>query len=75
MDNFNGYAMYYKEIKLIGSKGMVPKDFHTGIKVAASGKIDLHHLITHRFDLDHVKDALDLVDQRPGTALRVVVNI
>jgi len=75
MDNFNGYAMYYKEIKLIGSKGMVPKDFYTGIKIVASGKMDLHHLITHRFDLDHVKDALDLVDQRPGDALRVVVNI
>lgn len=75
MDDFNGYAMYYKEIKLIGSKGMVPKDFHTGIKLAASGKMDLHDLITHRFDLDHVKDALDLVDKRPGEALRVVVNI
>jgi L-iditol 2-dehydrogenase len=75
MDNFNGYAMYYKEIKLIGSKGMVPKDFHTGIKVVANGKMDLHHLITHRFDLDHVKEALDLVDQRPGDALRVVVTL
>jgi L-iditol 2-dehydrogenase len=75
MDNFNGYAMYYKEIKLIGSKGMVPKDFHAGIKVVSSGKMDLHDLITHRFDLDHVKDALDLVNQRPGDALRVVVNI
>ncbi|MHB8773393.1 MAG: zinc-dependent alcohol dehydrogenase [Syntrophales bacterium] len=75
MDDFNGYAMYYKEIKLIGSKGMVPKDFHTGIKVVAGGKIDLHRLITHRFDLSHVKDALDLVDKRPGDALRVVVNV
>ncbi len=75
MDNFNGYAMYYKEIKLIGSKGMVPKDFHTGIKVVAGGKMDLHHLITHRFALSQVKDALDLVDKRPGDALRVVVNV
>jgi 2-desacetyl-2-hydroxyethyl bacteriochlorophyllide A dehydrogenase len=75
MDNFNGYAMYYKEIKLIGSKGMAPKDFHMGIKIAEGGKVDLHGLITHRFDLDHVKEALDLVDQRPGDALRVVVNL
>ena len=75
MDNFNGYAMYYKEIKLVGSKGMAPKDFHMGIKIAESGKVDLHGLITHRFDLDHVKEALDLVDRRPGDALRVVVNL
>jgi L-iditol 2-dehydrogenase len=75
MDNFNGYAMYFKEIKMVGSKGMMPKDFHKGIKLMQSGKIDLHALITHRFDFDHVKDALDLVDKRPGESLRVVVNI
>jgi threonine dehydrogenase-like Zn-dependent dehydrogenase len=54
---------------------MAPKDFHMGIKIAEGGKVDLHGLITHRFDLDHVKEALDLVDQRPGDALRVVVNL
>ena len=75
MDQFNGYAMYFKELKLIGSKGMVPQDFHRGIKLVESGKVDLHALITHRFDLDHVKDALELVDKRPGESLRVVVNI
>jgi L-iditol 2-dehydrogenase len=75
MDHFNGYAMYFKELKLIGSKGMVPQDFHRGIKVVESGNVDLHALITHCFDLDHVKDALDLVDKRPGEGLRVVVNI
>jgi threonine dehydrogenase-like Zn-dependent dehydrogenase len=37
--------------------------------------MDLRSLITHRFALDHVKEALDLVDQRPGDALRVVVTI
>lgn len=37
--------------------------------------MDVHTLITHRCDLDHVKDALDLVDQKLGDALRVVVNI
>ena len=75
MDHFNGYAMYYKEIRIIGSRGMRPKDFHMGIKLMESGKLDLRALITHRFDLDHVKDALDLVDQRPGDALRVVVTV
>jgi threonine dehydrogenase-like Zn-dependent dehydrogenase len=74
-DGFNGYAMYYKELKIVGSRGMTPKDFHRGIKVLENGKMDLRSLITHRFALDHVKEALDLVDQRPGDALRVVVTI
>ncbi len=75
IDHFNGYAMYSKEIKIIGSKGMVPKDFHMGIKLVESGKMDLRDLITHRFDLNHVKDALDLVDQTPGDVLRAVIGI
>ena len=75
MDGFNGYAIYYKELKIVGSRGMTPKDFHRGIKVLETGKMDLRSLITHRFDLDHVKEALDLVDRRPGDALRVVVTI
>ena len=75
LDDFNGYAMYYKELKIIGSRGMAPVDFLRGIRMVESGRIDLHTLITHRFDLDHVKDALDLVDQRPGDALRVVVTV
>lgn len=75
IDHFNGYAMYFKELRIIGSRGMVPKDFHRGIKVVEAGKLDLRPLITHRFELDRVKEALDLVDQRPGDVLRVVVNI
>jgi 2-desacetyl-2-hydroxyethyl bacteriochlorophyllide A dehydrogenase len=75
LDHFNGYAMYYKELRLIGSRGMTPVDFHRGIRVVENGKIDLHRLITHRFALAQVKDALDLVDQRSGETLRVVVNI
>ena len=75
MDGFNGYAMYYKELKVIGSRGMTPRNFHAGIKLMESGKMDLHTLITHRFDLDHVKDAIDFVDKKSGEALRVVVTI
>jgi L-iditol 2-dehydrogenase len=75
IDHFNGYALYSKEIRISGSKGMVPKDFHMGIKLVESGKMDFNDLITHRFDLDHVKDALDLVDQTPGDVLRAVIGI
>lgn len=75
IDDFDGYDMYFKELTLVGSRGMTPKDFVSAIKMVESGGIDLKSFITHRFDLAHTKDALDLVDAKSDTALRVVVNI
>lgn len=75
MDNFYGYAMYYKELTLIGSRAANPKDFELAIKAVKDGHIDLSPIITHRYTLDQVKDALDFVYETPGKALRVVVKI
>ena len=73
--DFFGYAMYYKELTLVGSRGMTPNDFRPAIGVVESGNLDLKPLVTHRFPLERTKEALDLVDKEPGKALRVVVNI
>lgn len=75
LPDFNGYAMYYKELTLVGSRGMTPADFHAGIKVVAAGRVDLGRLVTHRFHLDRVKEAMDLVATKGGQTLRVVVSI
>jgi L-iditol 2-dehydrogenase len=73
--DFFGYAMYFKELTLVGSRGMTPNDFRSAIGVVEDGKLDLKPLVTHRFPLERTKEALDLVDKEPGSALRVVVNI
>ncbi|MEW6243879.1 MAG: alcohol dehydrogenase catalytic domain-containing protein [Bacillota bacterium] len=75
VDDFSGYAMYFKELTLVGSRGMTPADFRRAIKVVESGKVDISPFITHRFDLADTKDALDLVDKTPGRVLRVTVNV
>lgn len=75
VDNFNGYNMYFKEITLVGTRAMNRKGYENSVKVVEKGLFDLSPLITHRFDLEHTKDALDLVDKTPGKALRVIVNI
>ncbi|MCL4439155.1 MAG: alcohol dehydrogenase catalytic domain-containing protein [Firmicutes bacterium] len=75
LDNFNGYTMYYKDMSLIGTRAMTPGDFYSAIKVVETGKLDIRTIISHRFELQDVKKALDLVDKTPGDALRVVVNI
>jgi 2-desacetyl-2-hydroxyethyl bacteriochlorophyllide A dehydrogenase len=75
LNDFYGYAMYYKELTLVGSRGMTPNDFVPAIRVVEDGRLDLQPLITHRFPLERTKEALDLVHKEPGEALRVVVSV
>jgi L-iditol 2-dehydrogenase len=72
---FDGYAMYFKELTLVGSRGMTPNDFHSAIRVVEGGRLDLAPFVTHRFSLEQTKEALDLVDSATGDTLRVVVTI
>lgn len=75
LGGFDGYAVYFKELTLVGSRGMVPNDFASAISVVESGSVDLRPFITHRFTLEQTKEALDLVDGAGGSSLRVVVGI
>ncbi len=74
IDGFPGYLVYFKELSLVGSRGMTPNDFRSAIDVVEGGGLDLKPLITHRFSLQQTKEAFDLVDAEPGKALRVVVH-
>lgn len=75
VDNFDGYDMYFKELKLIGSRGMTPNDFHSAIKIVEKGRVDLKPFVTHRFKFEQTKEALELVDKAGGSTLRVVVSM
>jgi L-iditol 2-dehydrogenase len=72
--SFWGYAMYFKELTLIGSRGMTPNDFTSAIRVVESGRLDLKPFVTHRFSLEQTKEALDLVNSGADRTLRVVVG-
>ena len=74
VNGFDGYAMYFKELTLIGSRGMTPNDFVAAIQVVSSGRLDLTPFVTHRFPLEQTKDALELVHNRAADSLRVVVG-
>jgi 2-desacetyl-2-hydroxyethyl bacteriochlorophyllide A dehydrogenase len=75
LSGFDGYAMYFKELTLVGSRGMAPNDFTSAIRVVEGGRLDLAPFITHRFTLEQTKEALDLVRGAGGETLRVVVGI
>lgn len=64
------FDMYKKELHICGS--MINPDTHQrAVNLINSGKIDLQKLITHRYDLEHLEDAIHM--QMSSESIKVVV--
>lgn len=50
------------------------RNMEESLRLMADGRLKLDHLITHRFSLDRVGDAVDLLVEHPSSALGVVFN-
>jgi L-iditol 2-dehydrogenase len=63
--------IHYKQVLLTGSASSRRADFETAIRLIESGRIETASMITHRFALEDVVDALGVVGH--GDALKVAV--
>ena len=70
--HLNAGRVMFRELEVIGSLGCRPVDYPRAIELVRQGKVRLTELVTHRFDLDHLYEALDLL--RCGDAFRIVVT-
>lgn len=61
----------FKEMDVIGSLGCRPVDYVPLIRMVAQGKIDVKRLVTHRFRLDEIHKAFEVMHE--GVALRSIV--
>jgi Zn-dependent alcohol dehydrogenase len=61
----------FRELEVVGSLGCRPLDYPRVIELVRQGRIRLTELVTHRFPLDRIDDALDTL--REGRAVRAVV--
>ncbi len=75
IDDFKSYALYYKDINIVGSRAMQLIDWPISIDLADRGKIDLGSIITHRISLDDLKKGFEMLNDRSQKALRIVVEI
>jgi alcohol dehydrogenase, propanol-preferring len=67
----NAGRVMYREMSVIGSLGCRPVDYPRVIELARQGRIKVAELVTHRFPLERINDALDTL--RSGAAIRAVV--
>ena len=67
----NAGRLMFREIEIKGSLGCRPVDYPKIIEMARTGKIQLKPVVTHRFKLEEINDAFELM--RKGEALRSIV--
>jgi L-iditol 2-dehydrogenase len=63
--------IHYKQIVLTGSSDLRRSDYRTALELIESGTIDTASMVTHRFPLSAVDEALDAVTS--GDAIKVAV--
>lgn len=68
----NSGRVMFRELEVVGSLGCRPVDYPRVIELVAQGRLKLSELVTHRFPLDEIHEALDTL--RSGSAIRVVVT-
>jgi 6-hydroxycyclohex-1-ene-1-carbonyl-CoA dehydrogenase len=61
----------FREISIVGSLGCRPVDYPPLIRMVADGRLKVKELVTHRFPLERINEAFDLL--RRGAALRSIV--
>ncbi len=61
----------FKELEIVGSLGCPPGEYVPLIRMVESGQIDVTRLVTHRFDLEDIQGAFDVMKE--GKSLRSIV--
>lgn len=66
--------IHYKEITVTGSHGSTPRQHALAVDLIASGRVNLAGLVTHRFTLDEIRQALQATQERTGLKVMVKPN-
>jgi threonine dehydrogenase-like Zn-dependent dehydrogenase len=69
--NVNAGRLMFREIEIKGSLGCRPVDYPKIIEMVRTGKIQLDPVVTHRFKLDEINDAFEVM--RKGESLRSII--
>ncbi len=64
--------IHFRELKIVGVEARTKKHFYKALNMVVSRRIRLDDIITHKFKLDQIRDALETALERKG--LKVVVN-
>jgi len=69
----NASRLMFRELEIVGSLGCRPVDYPAIIQMVARGLIKLQPVVTAKFPLEQISEALDVL--RGGTGFRTVITV
>ena len=63
------------ELSVIGTMSSHPADLEEVLRLQAEGRIDIEEVVSHRFALEKVSDALEMLMTKRGDPQRIVIEI
>lgn len=73
-DPFDLTHTTFKELTVLGTLGFC-RDFPIAMKLVAQGKIDIERIISHRFRLEQVTEAIELLESGRDNVMKAVVTV
>jgi len=70
----NTNLLHYKELHVHGANASYRKQYLTAVDLIASRKIDVKKIITHKFPLGKIEEAIRTVEDRNKNALKVIID-
>jgi L-iditol 2-dehydrogenase len=67
-------VIHYKECFVTGSHGCVPRHHELAVQLLEKGLVRVKPLITHRFPLDDINKAFEIMESRQGMKITVLPN-
>ncbi|HOS18950.1 MAG TPA: alcohol dehydrogenase catalytic domain-containing protein [Clostridia bacterium] len=74
VDRFPVFAVYRKELKILGSRAMNRDGYERAVRLFGGGS-NLSSLITHRFELERLAEMFEASHRNPSASLRMVCHI
>jgi L-iditol 2-dehydrogenase len=69
---FESNLVHYNELNVTGTASAAPKHFDEAMRLAASGKVNLEKLISHRFSLEEIHQAIEVLIE--GKGIKVLIE-
>jgi L-iditol 2-dehydrogenase len=68
------FKIVFSEVEVVGSWVYTGREFQAAIDLMSQKRIETGSFITHRWPIERVREALDLVDKRSEDVLKVVLH-
>jgi len=68
------FPIHFKELSIIASRAMLPKDWEPSIQMVETGRINVKPLITQKISFEELQKGFDMFEDRNIQSIRIIVT-